>query len=275
MTVVKIQPRSRASLGSLSELWQYRELLFFFVWRDVKVRYAQTALGILWVILQPIITMAVYTVLFTKVVNLSNTGVPYPIFVLAGIVPWNFFSSSLNRCTSSLVASSSLLTKVYFPRLLIPISAVISGIVDLVVTLLLLFAAMIVFQIKPSLLILGLPFVICLSILTALAFGLWLATLNVKYRDVGYIIPFLLQVWMFATPIFYSSAILPERFKMLAQFNPLIEVVEGFRYCLLTGYPISPNFTASLAFCFVEITVILLLGVVYFQANENEFADVI
>lgn len=214
-------------------MWAYRELLFFLVWRDVKVRYKQTALGVLWILLQPVLSTVVFTVLFGILLNVPSDGVPYPVFALAGLLPWNYFAGSLTRSSQSLVGSANLITKVYFPRLIIPISGVASGLVDFVVAFGVLAVLMVVYGIVPGAALLYLPGFLLLALITALGFGLWLSALNVRYRDINYLVPFLVQIWMYVTPVIYGSSLVPERFRWLLGLNPMTGVVEGFRWALL------------------------------------------
>jgi lipopolysaccharide transport system permease protein len=269
--IFDILPRRGWAELNLRELWEYRELLYILAWRDVKVRYKQTAIGAAWAILQPLLTMALFSVLFGRFAGLPSGGVPYPLFVFAALLPWQLFARALSDSSISLVANQSLISKVYFPRLMIPLSAVLAGLVDFGITLLLLFGIMLFYGIVPTLAILMLPLFLLLAIAAALAVGLWLSALNVQYRDVMYAIPFLAQFWFFATPIAYSSSIVPERWRLLFGLNPMTGVVEGFRWALLgTEAP------SSLLLVSAAVVVVLLVGgLIYFRRMEDSFADVI
>jgi len=226
---VVIQPTRGLAALQLRAVWAYRELLFFLVWRDIKVRYKQTALGVSWIVLQPVISTVVFTLLFGRLLKVPSGDLPYPVFALAGLVPWNYFAGSLTRSSNSLVGSSHLISKVYFPRLIIPISGVLSGLVDFFVTLGVLVILMFAYRITPTWGVLLLPAFLLLAMATALGFGLWLGALNVRYRDVAYLVPFVVQMWMYLTPVVYASTLIPERFRWLLGLNPMTAVVEGFR----------------------------------------------
>jgi len=270
--VILIRPSRGWVPFNLRDLWEYRELLYFLVWRDVKVRYKQTALGAAWAILQPFLTMIVFSIFFGRLAGVPSDGIPYPIFTYTALLPWQLFSHALIESSTSLVTNERLITKVYFPRLVIPISAVLAGLVDFGVAFVVLVAMMFFFGIIPTAAILTLPFFILLAIATALAVGLWLSALNVQYRDVRYIIPFLTQFWLFATPIAYSSSLVPEPWRVWYGLNPMAGVVEGFRWALLgkTGG------TASLLLVSILIVGVLLVsGLAYFRRMERTFADVV
>jgi len=274
--VTVIEPtRGFASL-QLKALWQYRELLYFLAWRDVKVRYKQTALGVAWIVLQPLLSTVVFTLIFGMLLQVPSDGAPYALFALAALVPWNYFSGSLNRVGTSLVSSASLLTKVYFPRLVIPLSGVVSTLVDFAVGLAVLVILLVAYRVPLGPHVLWLPAFLLLAIAAALGFGLWLAALNVKYRDVNYLIPFLLQIWIYVTPVVYGASLIPERFRFLLALNPMTGVVEGFRWSLLSAG--SPQFLppGPLTAVSVLITVVVLVsGIVYFRSTEKTFADLI
>jgi lipopolysaccharide transport system permease protein len=256
----------------LHELWEYRELLFFLTWRDVKVRYKQTALGAAWAIIQPLFTMLVFSLFFGRLAKIPSDGIPYPIFSYAALVPWTFFANGLNQSSNSLVGSSNLITKVYFPRLVIPISTVISGIIDFVLAFAVLLIMMVYYGIVPTLNIIWLPAFLLLAVITALGVGLWLSALNVEYRDVRYIVPFLTQFWMFATPIAYPSTLLNEPWRTIYGLNPMVGVVEGFRWALLgTNTKPGPLIAAS---AFAAL-ILLVGGAFYFKRMERSFADII
>ena len=257
----------------LRELWEYREVLYFLIWRDIKVRYRQTLIGVAWVIVQPLMTMTVFTIFFGRVVRIPSDGVPYSVFVLAGLVPWLFFASGLSSSANSLVLNSHLISKVYFPRLLLPLARILGGFPDLGISLLLL-ATVVWYHglpIRPALL-LWLPVFLLLACVTSFGVSLWLSALNVRYRDVQHIIPFLIQIWMFSTPIAYPSSLLSDRARTIYGLNPMVGVVDGFRWTLLgTGEPPWPSVAASAA----AAVVILILGAFFFRRAERSFADLV
>ncbi len=259
------------SLG-LRELWEYRELLYFLTWRDIKVRYKQTVLGAAWAILQPVLTMVVFSLFFGKLAKMPSDEVPYPIFSLAGLVPWTFFAYALTQSSNSLVQSSNLVKKVYFPRLAVPIASVLSGVVDFFLAFLVLLGMMLWFDIVPTWKIVILPFLLLLALVTSLGIGLWMSALNVMYRDVRYVLPFLTQFWLFATPIAYPSSLLPEKWRALYSLNPMVGVVEGFRWALLD----TPTQPGPMLFVSTLTAVLLLaVGALYFRRMEKTFADVV
>jgi lipopolysaccharide transport system permease protein len=273
---VVIQPSRGWAALNLRAVWQYRELLYFLVWRDVKVRYKQTALGVLWIVLQPVIGMVVFSLLFGGLLKVPSGDVPYPIFAYAALLPWNYFATSLTRASNSLVGSAHLITKVYFPRLIIPISGVLAALVDFVVGFLVLIGLMVYYGIAPTPAVVLLPAFLLLAVLTALGFGLWLAALNVSYRDIGYVVPFLIQIWMYATPVIYGSTLVPERFRFLLGLNPMTGVVEGFRWALL-GEAAPASQTSGLLFglSLIVMLVVLISGLIFFRRTERTFADII
>jgi len=271
-TSLRIQPsRGWVSL-KLGEIWEYRELLYFLTWRDIKVRYKQTALGAAWAIIQPFFTMVVFSLFFGRLAKIPSDGVPYPIFSFAALVPWTFFANGLSQSSNSLVGSSNLITKVYFPRLIIPISAVISGLIDFALAMVVLFAMMIYYGVAPTINSLFLPLFVLLAFVTSLGVGLWLSALNVEYRDVRYVLPFVVQFWMFATPIAYPSTLLHDPWRTIYGLNPMVGVIEGFRWALL-GTDTAPGpiiVVSSLASLLILIT-----GAFYFRRMEKTFADVV
>jgi len=270
--VVLIEPsRSWLSLN-LGEFWAYRELLYFLVWRDVKVRYKQTAIGIGWTILQPLLTMVIFTLVFGRLAKVPSDGLPYPVFAYTALLPWNLFAGALNRCTVSLVASANLITKVYFPRLIVPASATISGIIDFAIAFVFLLFLMLWFHIVPTWGAIALPIFLFLTLITVLAVGLWLSALNVRYRDVGHAIPFLIQIWMFLSPVAYPASLVPERWRMLYSLNPMVGVIEGFRWALLGKE--MPDLTL-IAVGTAVVTALLIGGLIYFKRIERTFADVV
>jgi lipopolysaccharide transport system permease protein len=257
---------------NLRELSRAHELLYFFVWRDVKVRYKQTAIGALWAILQPLILMLLFTILFSRVASVSSEGLPYPVFAYAGLLPWTFFATSLMQASRSLVSNQSLITKVYFPRIALPIAAVVAAMFDLAVASTLLAVLMLAYGIAPEPTVVLLPVFVLLAAATALGVGTWLAAVNVKYRDVQYVVPFLLQVWILATPIAYSANALPDSVQFLAALNPMTSVVEGFRWALFGTSGVSAGVFA----CSLGIALgFFVSGLFYFKRTERSFADVV
>jgi lipopolysaccharide transport system permease protein len=256
----------------LKELWEYRELLYFLVWRDVKVRYKQTVLGAAWAIIQPFFTMVVFSIFFGHLAKIPSDGIPYPIFAYCGLLPWQLFAHAMTESGNSLVSNQSLITKVYFPRLVIPLSAVLAGLVDFAVAFMVLLAMMAYYGMAPTMAVVSLPLFILLAIATALAVGLWLSALNVQYRDVRYTIPFLTQFWLFATPIAYPSSLVPEGWRVLYGLNPMAGVVEGFRWALL-GTKNAPG--PMLAVSVAVVVALLVGGLYYFRRMEKTFADVV
>jgi lipopolysaccharide transport system permease protein len=257
---------------NLKEFWQHRELLYFLSWRDIKVRYKQTALGAIWAILQPFLTMVVFSVFFGKLAKMPSDGIPYPIFAFAALVPWTFFSNGLTQSGNSLVQSAGMLKKVYFPRVIIPISSILSGAVDFIFAFLVLIGMMFWYGIMPTANVIWLPFFLVLAFGTSLGVGLWLSAMNVQFRDVRYTIPFLTQFWLFATPIAYPSSLLSEPWRTIYGLNPMVGVVEGFRWALLgTATAPGPVIIVSV----VTMVTILIAGLFYFRRMENTFADVV
>jgi lipopolysaccharide transport system permease protein len=272
LPVLRIEPSKGWVSLMLHELWEYRELLYFLTWRDIKVRYKQTALGAAWAIIQPLFTMLVFSLFFGRLAKVPSDGIPYPIFAFTALVPWTFFVNGLAQSSNSLVGSSNLITKVYFPRLTIPISAVLSGVVDFAIAFLVLLGMMAWYRVMPSLNMLWLPLFLLLAFVTALGVGLWLSALNVQYRDVRYILPFVTQFWMFATPIAYPSTLLTEPWRTVYGLNPMVGVVEGFRWALLgAGTAPGPMILVSS----VASLLILIGGALYFRRMEKTFADVV
>lgn len=268
--ILRIKPSNGWVSLRLNEVWEYRELLYFLIWRDIKVRYKQTVLGAAWAIIQPFTTMVVFSLFFGKLGKISSDGIPYPIFCYVALVPWTFFANGLTQSSDSLIGNANLIKKVYFPRLTIPIAAVLSGIVDFGLAFVVLLGMMLYYGIMPTSHIVWLPLFLLLALVTALGFGLWLSALNLKYRDVRYVVPFLTQLWLFATPIAYSSTILPERWQLVYGLNPMAGVVKGFRWALL-GTKASPGpivVASSLA-----ALLILISGAFYFRRMEKTFAD--
>jgi lipopolysaccharide transport system permease protein len=254
----------------LKELWDYRELLYFFVWRDVKIRYKQTAIGVLWVVLQPLLTMLVFTLFFGKLAKMPSEGLPYPVFYFAAVVPWMYFSTALLTATNVVVEHQRVITKVFFPRLILPFSSVISGLLDFVIGFVVLVVFTIAYGIRPTYTALLLPLFLLLAILTALGVGLWLSALNALYRDVRYLMPFIIQFWLLASPVAYPSSMVPERYRWLYGLNPMAGVIDGFRWAL-TGAGRPPGtvvIASSLMVCFVFIG-----GLAFFNRMEVSIAD--
>ncbi len=257
---------------NLRELWPYHELLFFLVWRDIKVRYRQTVLGVLWAILQPLFTMVIFSVIFGSFAKLPSEGIPYPIFTYTALLPWHLFSNALSHSSESVVGESRLLTKIYFPRLIIPLSSVGTGFIDFLLSFVILIGMMIYYGIPFSWKLAAMPLFILFAMFSALAVGLWLSALNVQYRDVRHTVPFLVTAWMYATPIAYSATLVPDQWRALYGLNPMVGVVEGFRWMLLDKpFPDVRMFIVSMA----AVLVLFLGGLIYFKRMENYFADVI
>jgi len=269
---ILIQPsRGWVSL-KLRDVWEYRELLYFLAWRDIKVRYKQTVLGASWAILQPVLTMVLFSVVFGRLLQAPSDGIPYPIFTFCALLPWQLFAHALTQSSNSLVSNKHLITKVYFPRLVIPISAILAGLVDFGIAFVVLLGMMLYYGITPTAAIVTLPLFLLLAIATALAVGLWLSALNVQYRDVRHTIPFLTQIWLFATPVAYASSLIPEPWRAWYGLNPMAGVVEGFRWALLgqTGSPGSLVLVSALA-----VAILLVGGLMYFRRMEKSFADIV
>jgi len=256
----------------LKEIWEYRELLYFLTWRDIKVRYKQTVLGAAWAIIQPFFTMLVFSLFFGRLAGVPSDGIPYPIFSYAALVPWTFFAYGLSQSSNSLVGSANLIQKVYFPRLVIPISSVLSGLLDFVLAFLVLLLMMWFYGMTPTVSALWIPALLLLALVASLGVGLWLSALNVAYRDIRYALPFLVQFWMFASPIAYPSSLLPEPWRTLYGLNPMVGVVEGFRWALLgTQTAPGPIIIAST----LASVAILIGGAYYFRRMEKTFADLV
>jgi len=269
---VVIQPRRGLFNLDLRAIWEYRELLYFFVWRDVKVRYKQTAIGAAWAIIQPVMTILIFTVIFGKLAKIPSDGLPYPVFAYAALLPWNYFSHALGRCGNVLVSNSGLITKVYFPRLMLPLATTVTPVVDFLFSLATLLLLMLWYGILPTARILVLPAFLLLAQMTAMSVGLWLAPVNVRFRDVAYTIPFLTQFWMYASPVIYPVSLVPERWRLLYSLNPMAGVIEGFRWALLGKA--APDLRA-MAISVAVVVLLFLGGVVYFRRMERTFADVV
>lgn len=272
LSVARIDPPSAWPAIGLRELWEYRELLYFLTWRDIKVRYKQTVLGAAWAVIQPLFMMLVFSLFFGKLAGVPSDGIPYPVFAFCGLLPWQLFANSLTQASNSLVGSQNLITKVYFPRLVVPISAVLGGVVDFAIAFVLLLAMMFYYGIVPGWQIVVLPGLVLLVVLASLGVGLWLSALNVQYRDVRYTISFLVQFWLFATPVAYPSSIVPEKWRVLYALNPMVGVVDGFRWALL-GKPESPG--VPLLISMIVVVLLLIGGLYYFRRMEQQFADIV
>ncbi len=265
-----LRPRKGWQQLGLNDLWQSRELLYFLCWRDIKVRYKQTALGVAWAILQPLMTMVLFSLFFGRLAKMPSDGVPYPLFVFTALVPWMFFANGITQSSGSLVENASLLKKVYFPRLAVPIASIIAGVVDFCCSFVVLMAMVLYYGVVPSLAMLALPLFLALACISSLGVGLWLSALNVQFRDVRYVIPFLTQLWLFATPIAYPSSLLSEPLRTFYGLNPMVGVVEGFRWALL-GTETSPG-PMLLVSASVSV-VVLITGAFYFRRMEVTFSD--
>ncbi len=266
-----IRPPRKWVPVDLHELWAYRELLAAFTMRDVKFRYKQTGLGIAWAVLQPLLTMVIFTIFFGGLAHIPSDGVPYPLFVLAALLPWTLFSDGLTRSTTSMVTNSNIMTKVYFPRLIMPLASIISPLVDFSVSFIILLAMMVYYGVAPTLNIVFLPLFILLALASSLGVGLWLSALNVKYRDFQYTVPFLIQIWMFGSPVVYSSSLVPVSLRVWYGLNPMAGVIEGFRWALLgTGTP------SAMVLVSVGMVILLLVsGMFYFRRMEQYYADIV
>lgn len=259
------------SLG-LKDLWQYRELLYFLAWRDIKVRYKQTVLGATWAIIQPFFTMVVFSLFFGKLAKIPSDGIPYPLFAFAALVPWTMFANGLSQSADSLVGNANLIKKVYFPRLVVPISSVLASLVDFVLAFVVLLGMMLYYGSVPTLNVIWLPFFVILALVTSLGTGFWLSAMNVQFRDVRYTIPFLIQFWLFATPIAYPSSLLDEPWRTIYGLNPMVGVVEGFRWALL-GTQTAPG--ATILVSAIVAGTLLVTGAFFFRRMEKTFADVV
>ena len=272
LPILRITPSARWGAIPFRELWEYRELLYFFVWRDIKVRYKQTAIGATWAVLQPFLTMLVFSLFFGRLAHIPSEGLPYPIFYYSALLPWMYFSAALQNATNTIVENQRLITKVYFPRLALPLSSVLSGLIDFGISFLMFVAIMAYYGMRLTALALWVPAFILLAIVTALGVGLWLAALNAIYRDVRYVLPFLVQFWMFASPVAYPSALVPEKWRWLYYLNPMAGVIDGFRWSLAGhGDPPGRPFFVS-----VGVAILILLGgVAYFQKMETTVVDIV
>jgi lipopolysaccharide transport system permease protein len=267
-----IQPSRGWISLDLKELWDYRELLFFMTWRDIKVRYQQTALGAAWAIIQPLLNMIVFTVFFGRLAKVPSDGIPYPLFAYTALVPWQFFAFGLTESANSVVANERLVTKVYFPRLIIPLARIFAGLVDFALAFIVLIGMMVWYGVRPSLAVIALPFFLAFAVATTLGVGLWLSALNVQYRDVRYAVTFVVQFWLFASPVVYSSTLVPVRWRAWYGLNPMAGVIEGFRWALLRKAP-APGI--MLVVSVLVVALVLIGGLYYYRRMEKIFADVV
>ena len=269
--VTIIRPQSGWVPIDFKELWAYRELLSTFVMRDIKVRYKQTVLGAAWAIIQPLFMMVVFSLFFGRLAKIPSEGIPYPIFSYAALLPWTLFAEGVSRSTNSMVSNANIMTKVYFPRLIMPVSGVISPLIDFAIAFVVLLGMMLYFGFVPTINVIWLPAFILLALMTSLGVGLWLSALNVKYRDFQYTVPFLIQLWLFASPVVYPSSLLPQPYRLIYGLNPMAGVIEGFRWALLGTTPPSSMIAVSV----MIVLVILISGAFYFKRMEKTFADVV
>jgi lipopolysaccharide transport system permease protein len=271
-SVVRIEARRGWLALDLPELWAYRDLIYFFVWRDIKVRYKQTVIGAAWAVLQPVLTMLVFSLFFGRLAKIPSQGLPYPIFYYAALLPWMYFATAMQGATNIVVENQRVITKIYFPRVVLPIASVTSGLLDFAISFCVLLVLMAFYHIVPTAAVVWLPFFTLLAVLTALGVGLWLSALNAIYRDVRYVVPFLVQFWMFASPVAYPSSLVPEKWRWLYGLNPMAGVIEGFRWAL-TGHGEPPSIL--LAASSIAVVLLVLSGLVYYHAVEGTIADVV
>lgn len=271
-TIYVIEPPKGIIPINLKELWKYRELLFFLVWRDIKVRYKQTAFGVLWAVIQPLLAMVIFSIVFGKWIKLPTGGVPYPVFTYVALLPWQLFSFALSSVSLSLINEQNLVKKVYFPRIIIPVSSLVSALIDFLIAFVVLIALMAYYRIYPTTKIILLPLLLLLALMCALGIGLWLSALSIKYRDVRYVLPFLTQIWLYATPVVYSSSIVPDQFRFIYGINPMVIVVEGFRWVFLNSpFKLDIMTYASIGM----VGFVLVSGLYYFYRTETFIADVL
>jgi lipopolysaccharide transport system permease protein len=269
-TIIIRPPRKWVPVD-FKELWEYRELLYFFTWRDVKLRYKQTGLGIAWAIIQPLFLMIIFSLFFGGLAQIPSDGVPYPLFSLAALLPWTLFAEGMTRSTISMVSNANIMTKVYFPRLIMPVASIMSPLVDFCVAFGILIIMMAYYGFMPTINVIFLPLLVIFAMMTSLAVGLWLSALNVKYRDFQYTVPFLIQIWMFASPVVYPASMVPQQFRFLYALNPMTGVIEGFRWALLGTNPPTGMIFISLG----VVIALLVSGVFYFRRMEQYFADIV
>jgi lipopolysaccharide transport system permease protein len=273
LSAVVIKPSKGLVFFSLREIWEYRGLLYFLTWRDIKIHYKQTVLGITWAVIKPLFTMVIFSVIFGQLAKLPSDGIPYPVFTYAALLPWQLFSSALTRISSSLTGNANLLTKVYFPRLIIPLSALVTGVLDFIISFIILLGLMFYYGITPTpFVFVWLPIFVFLTLLAALSVGLWFSALNVRYRDVQHMMPFLLQAWMYASPVAYSISLIPGNFWRVGyDLNPLVGIIQGFRWTLLGANAPDKSIIVSTAI----VLVLLVAGLFYFSKTEKTFADAV
>jgi len=270
--IIHIRPSTGLAALNLGDLWIYRELVLFMIWRDVKVRYKQTLLGAAWAVIQPVLTMLVFNFVFGTVAKVPSEGLPYPIFSYAALLPWGLFTAALNTASRSLTTNQNMITKIYFPRLVLPLASVLGGLVDFAIAFLILIALMIYYHVAPTAAVWTLPLFLILSLVTALGVSLWLSAINVQYRDINYVLPFLTQFWLFLTPVAYSAKLISAKWQAVYSLNPMAGVVNGFRWALL-GTKTGPDLNMAVS---VAISVIVLIsGLFYFRSMERTFADTI
>jgi len=270
--VVRIESHRGWLALDLGELWAYRDLVYFFVWRDIKVRYKQTVIGAAWAILQPVLTMLIFSLFFGRLAKIPSQGLPYPIFYYSALLPWMYFATAMQSATNVVVEQQRIITKIYFPRVVLPIASVLSGLLDFAISFGVFLVLMAYYRMVPTSAVIWLPFFTLLAVLTALGVGLWLSALNAMYRDVRYIVPFLVQFWMFASPVAYPSSLVPEKWRWLYGLNPMAGVIEGFRWAL-TGHGQPPSIL--LAASSLAVVLLVLSGLVYYHAVEGTIADVV
>ncbi len=269
---IYIKPSTGLTALNLRDLWIYRELVFFMIWRDIKVRYKQTLLGAAWALIQPILTMLVFNFIFGQVAKVPTEGIPYPIFSYTALLPWGLFTAALNNASRSLTSNQNMITKIYFPRLVLPLASVFGGLVDFAIAFLILIAMLIYYRVTPTAAVWSLPLFLLLAIVTALGVALWLSAINVQYRDVNYVLPFLTQFWLFLTPVAYSAKVISAKWQLVYSLNPMAGVVNGFRWALL-GTNTGPNLNMAVS---VAISLVVLIsGLFYFRSMERTFADTI
>ena len=271
-TTIYIKPSTGLAALNLRDLWTYRELIFFMVWRDIKVRYKQPMLGAAWAVIQPVLTMLVFNFVFGTVAKVPTEGIPYPIFSYTALLPWGLFTAALNTASRSLTSNQNMVTKIYFPRLVLPLASVLGGLVDFAIAFVILVVLMVYYRVTPTVSIWTLPLFLLLTIVTALGVALWLSAINVQYRDVNYVLPFLTQFWLFITPVAYSAKVISDKWQVVYSLNPMAGVVNGFRWALL-GTDTGPNLNMAVS---VGIALIFLItGLFYFRSMERTFADTI
>jgi homopolymeric O-antigen transport system permease protein len=271
-SVVRIEARRGWLALDLGELWAYRDLVYFFIWRDIKVRYKQTVIGAAWAVLQPVLTMLVFSLFFGKLAKIPSQGLPYPVFYYSALLPWMYFAAAMQGATNVVVEQQRMITKIYFPRVVLPIASVLSGLLDFAISFAVFLCLMAYFHMAPTNAVIWLPAFLLLAVLTALGVGLWLSALNALYRDVRYVVPFLVQFWLFASPVAYPSSLVPEKWRWLYGLNPMAGVIEGFRWAL-TGHGDPPSIL--LAASSGAVVLLVLSGLVYYHAVEGTIADVV